>query len=185
MIVSRFTSFTEDFLVCCYEVTEFFRSRHDCTSAFSERSPCYFGPLADVAIFVLREVSFNTVLARARYHSYSRLWRWFTRRTGCCVTMTWNTFIHKILRQFFSPFWQIKQWVFPYVLVVSISILIFRFLVVHATGLPILCFSYSLSLRVGAGRNVRLAASCDNDVGDVCVAELEEPVDKAGTTIGT
>ena len=55
MIVSRFTSFTEKFLVCCDQVTEFFRSRHDCTSAFSERSPCYFGPLADVAIFVLRE----------------------------------------------------------------------------------------------------------------------------------
>ena len=39
-----------------------------------------------------------------------------------------------------------------------------------------------LSLLVHAGCNVGITASCDKDVGDVCVAELEEPVD---TTIGT
>ena len=33
-----------------------FRSRHDCTSAFSVRSPCNFGLQACVAISVLREV---------------------------------------------------------------------------------------------------------------------------------
>ena len=30
-----------------------------------------------------------------------------------------------------------------------------------------------------------ITASCDNDVGDVRTAEVEEPVDKPGTTIGT
>ena len=35
-----------------------------------------------------------------------------------------------------------------------------------------------LSLLVDAGCCVGTAASCDNDVGDVSVAELEEPVDR-------
>ena len=42
-----------------------------------------------------------------------------------------------------------------------------------------------LSLLVDAGCNVRTTASCNTDVGDVGVAELEELVDKPGTTIGT
>ena len=42
-----------------------------------------------------------------------------------------------------------------------------------------------LSLLVDAGCCVGTAASCGNDVGDVAVAELEEPVDEPGTTIGT
>ena len=42
-----------------------------------------------------------------------------------------------------------------------------------------------LSLRVDAGCNVGITASCGIDVGDVGVAELEDPVDKPGTTIGT
>ena len=47
----------------------FFRSRHGCTSALAARIPCFFGSRANLAIFVLREVSINTVLTtRARYH---------------------------------------------------------------------------------------------------------------------
>ena len=42
-----------------------------------------------------------------------------------------------------------------------------------------------LSLRVDAGRNVGITGSCGSDAGDVGVAELEEPVDEPGTTIGT
>ena len=97
--------------------------------------------------------------------------------------MNWNTFIHKIHREFFQPFWQITQRVSPYDLVVSILI----------------CFSISAGLCDGcprttllifsilddAGCDVGITASCGTDVGDVCVAELEEPVDKPGTTVGT
>ena len=93
---------------------------HDCTSAFSATSPCCFCSQADVAISVLREESINTVLAR--YHFSSRLWSWFMRGTRGCVPMSWNTFIHKILRKFFWPFWQITQRVTPYPLVVFIFI---------------------------------------------------------------
>ena len=42
-----------------------------------------------------------------------------------------------------------------------------------------------LSLLVDAGCNVGITASCNTDVGDVGVAELEELVDKPRTTIGT
>ena len=41
-----------------------------------------------------------------------------------------------------------------------------------------------LSLLVDAGCNVGITASCKTDVGDVGVAEIEELVDKSGTTIG-
>ena len=41
-----------------------------------------------------------------------------------------------------------------------------------------------LSLLVISG-NVGIIASCGTDVGDVGVAELEEPVDKPRTTIST
>ena len=121
---------------------QFFCSRYVCACAFSARSPCNLGCHADLAIFVLREASVNTVLAR--YHFCSRLWRWFTRRTRGCVPVSWNTFFYKILRKFFWPFWQITQRVSPYGLIVSIFMcFFFRFLLVHATGLPILCYSYS------------------------------------------
>ena len=42
-----------------------------------------------------------------------------------------------------------------------------------------------LSLLVDAGCNVGITASCNTDVGDLGVAEIEELVDKPGTTIGT
>ena len=88
------------------------------------------------------EVNTNNVFAR--YLPSSRLWSWFTRRTRGWVFVSWNTFVHKILRKFFQPFWQIKRRVSPYGLVVSIIIVvIFRFLAVHATCLPRLSHPYS------------------------------------------
>ena len=42
-----------------------------------------------------------------------------------------------------------------------------------------------LSLLVHAGCRVGITASCGKDVGDVGVAEIEEPVYRQGTTIGT
>ena len=55
------------------------------------------------------------------------------------------------------------------------------FLLVHATGVPC-TVPLVLSLLVDAGCNVGVAAS---DVGDVGIVELEELVDKPGTTMGT
>ena len=62
MIVSRLTAFTENFVICCYQVTIFFCSEYGCANAFSAKSPCNVGSLANLAISVVREVSVNTVL---------------------------------------------------------------------------------------------------------------------------
>ena len=72
------------------------------------------------------------------------------------------------------------QWVTLYGLDVSI----FRFLLVRAAGFS-LSVLLLLSLLVDVGCKCWNYASCGTDVGDVGVAELEELVDKAGTTIGT
>ena len=47
-------------MICCYQVTKFFSTRYGSAIAPSARGPCNFGPLADLAISVLREVSINT-----------------------------------------------------------------------------------------------------------------------------
>ena len=57
MIVSRFTSLTKNYVICCFQVTNIFCSKYGCASAFSARSFCYLGPHADVAISVIRSVS--------------------------------------------------------------------------------------------------------------------------------
>ena len=61
MIVSRFAVVAEDLVICCYQVTKFFSTKHGSANASSARSSCNFGPLADLAISVFREVSLNTV----------------------------------------------------------------------------------------------------------------------------
>ena len=52
MIVSRFTIFTEDLVICCYQVTKIFCTMYDSANASSARGPCNFGPLTDLAISV-------------------------------------------------------------------------------------------------------------------------------------
>ena len=64
MIVSIFTTFTENFVICCYQVTKIFSTRYGSANASSARGPCNFGPLADLAISVFREMSINTVLTQ-------------------------------------------------------------------------------------------------------------------------
>ena len=44
-------------MVCCYQVTKIVSSRYGFAFASSARSPCNFGPLADLAISVFREMS--------------------------------------------------------------------------------------------------------------------------------
>ena len=64
MIVSRFTTFTENFVICCYQVTKNFCTKYGSAIASSARGPCNFGPLTDLAISVFREVSINTVFTQ-------------------------------------------------------------------------------------------------------------------------
>ena len=64
MIVSRFTTFTENFVISCYQVTKIFCTMYGSAIASSARCTCNFGPLADLAMSVFREVSINTVLTQ-------------------------------------------------------------------------------------------------------------------------
>ena len=64
MIVSRYTTFTENFVICCNQVTKIFCTRYGSANASSARGPCNLGPLADLAISVFREVSINTVFTQ-------------------------------------------------------------------------------------------------------------------------
>ena len=85
------------------------------------------------------------------------------RRTRGCVSVFWITFIHKILRKKSSNHSGRSRDGSPR----TLSILLV------------------LSLLVDAGCCVGITVFCENDVGYVGVAELEEPVDKPGTTIAT
>ena len=51
-------------MVCCYQVTEVVSTRYGFAFASSARSPCNFGPLADLAISVFREMSINNVFTQ-------------------------------------------------------------------------------------------------------------------------
>ena len=73
MIVSRFTTFTENFVICCNQITKIFCTRYDSANASSAQGPCNFGPLADLSISVFREMSFNTVLTQIRTSRRCRL----------------------------------------------------------------------------------------------------------------
>ena len=66
MIVSRITTFSENLVICCYQVTKNFCTRYGSAIASSARGPCNFCPLADRAISVFREMSVNTVFTQIR-----------------------------------------------------------------------------------------------------------------------
>ena len=62
--VSGFTIFTENFVICCSQVTKILCTRYGYAIASSAQGPCNYGPLTDLAISVFREMSFNTVLTQ-------------------------------------------------------------------------------------------------------------------------
>ena len=64
VIVSIFTTFTENLVICCYQITKIFCTKYDSTNTSSARGPCDFGPLTDLAISVFREMSFNAMFAQ-------------------------------------------------------------------------------------------------------------------------
>ena len=73
MIVSRFTTFTENFVICCYRVTKIFQ--HGGTASpwrILHGALVMFGPFTDLAISVFWEMSTNTVLTPNPH--VSRMW---------------------------------------------------------------------------------------------------------------
>ena len=108
VIVSRFTIFTENFVICCYQVTKIFCTRYGFAIASSAWGPCNFGPLTDLAISVFREVSINTVLTQILTSLECGLQRRFMRRTGVRVSMYWNFIIHQNFPEFLQPLWDLR-----------------------------------------------------------------------------
>ena len=66
MIVSRITTFNENFVIWCSQITKIFCTKYDSTNTSSAVSFCDFGPLANLAISVFQEVSINTVFTEIR-----------------------------------------------------------------------------------------------------------------------
>ena len=64
VIVSRFAIVTNNLVICCYQVTNFFSTRYGFAIASSAWSPCNFGPFTDLAISVFREMSINSMLTQ-------------------------------------------------------------------------------------------------------------------------
>ena len=56
-------------MVCCYQVTEVVSTRYGFAFASSARSPCNFGPLADLAISVFGKMSMNIVFTQVSFRS--------------------------------------------------------------------------------------------------------------------
>ena len=64
VIVSRTTTSTENFVICCNQVTKIFCTKYRSANASSARCPCNFGPLTDLAISVFTKMSIHTVLTQ-------------------------------------------------------------------------------------------------------------------------
>ena len=106
MIVSRFTSFTNNFVIGCNQITNIFCTRYDSANTSSARGPCNFGPLADLAISVFREVSMNTVLTQI--HTSREVLKMVHEKNSrvslCVQELSSST---KILSEFLQPFWYV------------------------------------------------------------------------------
>ena len=195
MIVSRLTSFTQDFVIRSYQVTKNVRSGHDCTRTSSARSPCYFRLQADVTIWVLRKV--------CRHYAYpnpvplflatplvihEKNWKcldiqaqgiqvalkYYVHRPNSPSTPAANPAIHAI---YLFVLLLIHHFYFR-----------FRFLWVSCSGFPC-SSSLALPLLSCTGFSVYLLTSntesCDEDDAKVDEGVVEELVDKPGTTNGT
>ena len=140
MIVSRFTTFTENFVICCCQITK----KKNCTKtgsaiASSARGPRNFGPLTDLAISVFREMSMNIMLTQILTSRRRGLYRYFMRKTGVWVSAFRNFIIHKIFSKFFQPFRYVgKIKVSPFLLVVFVYIWFWIFWLAWSTCLPVL-----------------------------------------------
>ena len=126
VIVSRSTSFIENFVICCYQVTKLFCSRYCFASALPARSPCNLGSLGHFAISFFREVTKDTVPPR---HHFSWTFRiWILRSVCGCVPWCWHSFIFKISCEILWPFWQLSQRVSRCPNDVPVFICLFEFL---------------------------------------------------------
>ena len=143
MIVSRFTTFTENFVICCDQITKTFCTRYDSANASSARCPCNFGPLADLAISVFREVSINTVFKQKSallvgVGSKDGSWEEVACESLCWGTLSSTRFsLHSCSHSGMSEFnrsLRSRSW--------SSFLLVLDFWLAWSTSLPVLAFQH-------------------------------------------
>ena len=89
MIVPWFSSFVEDFVISCNQITKLFSLRYCFASASSSRNPCHFGSQACFAILVIWELSLNIVLPWISLLRWTLLFpEFFTRRIVAFENLT-------------------------------------------------------------------------------------------------
>ena len=99
LIVSRFTIFTENFVICCFQVTRAFCTRYGSAIPSSARSA--FGIFVLWQIF--QEMSFNTVITQIYTSRKRGLWRCFMRRVGVWVSVFRYFITLEIFSEFLHP----------------------------------------------------------------------------------
>ena len=90
-------------MVCFYQVTNFFSTRYDSANASSARGPCNFGPVADLAISVFREVSINT-LCVPKSSLLVFVSSKMIHEKNLSESLSSGTVIDKIFSEFLQPF---------------------------------------------------------------------------------
>ena len=186
MIVSRFASFTEIFVIWCNQITTIFCTRYGSANASSARSPCNCGSHADLAISVFREVSFNNVFTLIHTSRRRRLQRWLVRRTCVWVSVFRNSVIHRIFSEFLQQFRYVGMiQVSPFLIAVFVFIWFGIFCLALSTapplgfqkktGLPVLAFQHVYLIT----RSCLATLSLDT-VEDVMVGEVDEHEEDVG-----
>ena len=213
MIFSRFTTFTENFVICCNQITRIFCTRYGSANASSARGPHDVGPLADLAISVFREVSINTVLPKSTLlvgvGSKDGSWEELAcesqrSRTLSYTRFSLNSCSHSGMSEYNGSHRSISWSSFLYdfeLLVRLVNGSPRSFLstcsldtdtgeesVPHRSSLVLVSLSLDTFLGVEVDElkeDVGWSISCLEGVMDVEEGKLEEVVDKPGTTIGT
>ena len=78
MIVSGFTSFTENWVICCHQITKVFCTKYGSANASSARDSCNVGLPTDLAISIFWEVRMGDPLfskAWAQKTVHEKIWR--------------------------------------------------------------------------------------------------------------
>ena len=170
VIVSRFTSFTENFVICCWQVTNIFCSKYWISSAFSARRPCNLGPLAYFAISVFRDIRTYTVFPGCHIRWTFRIWVMRSVcecRHFCLFEITCET--------------TLGDRAIDFSLLDCCHSLCFCFFIMGGSPRSPDARAWVSSRRCRAGPGEVLDESCRNDVEDEPELELE---DNPGTTTG-
>ena len=180
------------FLIGCNQMTKIFCTMYDSANTSSAWGPCDFGPLADLASSVFREVRKNCACPKPHFSwtwgSKDGSWEELACESLCSGTLSSTRFSvnscnHSGMSEYILP--RTCSWSsFLFGFEISVGSSNNSSGVSEVYGFPRPCLS-TLSLDSIAGWWSEWSSSWPQGVVGVEVDELEEVVDKPGTTIGT